>query len=157
MTTNVPTGKSTKPARTKPSWAWQVFFFIFFLTTISNTVLFFKPDSPVQTYYKILIGFNDSSVLLFLLNALAVIFNFLAIVPFLGFVENKRFLTPRTWQWCYVLRLAFLLTGQSYALKDIQSLYHQDHRIALSVLISALIIHAPSYIATFLYAFRARR
>jgi len=148
-----PSADHPKPPRTKPNWPWKIFLLIYLLAAVTDVALFFRADNPAQTYYKILIGFQILAVVPFFLNALAVIFDVIAILPFWGFVEREKIFTSHIWQWFFAVRLALLLTGHAYDYKEIQSLFHQDLKVALSVINITLIIHTPSYLANFFYAF----
>jgi hypothetical protein len=153
MTNTTSTNKNSKKANDTPGWIWKVFFLIYLFVAVSNSSLFFRSEGPIQTYYKILIGFQNLWIFAFLLNALAVIFDVLAILMFWAFVENKPLLSARTWKYFFVLRFAFFVTGHAYDFKAIQSLMHHDLWVAISAANFMLIIQAPSYIANYLYAF----
>lgn len=153
MNPQTPTTMMSKP---KPSWVWHIFFYLFMVSAGTDAIQFFRPDSPQQMYYKILWSFNSWSIFLFLANALAIILNLLAVVPFVCFLENQTFLSRRFWQGHFVARLLLLGCGYSYALKEFQSYHHQQPTLSLSIALTAAILYLPSYIATFLYAFKRK-
>lgn len=154
MATALTPNPKTKKSKDTPGWIWKIFLMIYIFVAVSNASLFFRPDSPIQTYYKILIGFHALTIISFLLNALAVIFDVIAIFAFWGFAEQKPILSARTWQIFFALRLAFFFTGHTYDFKTIKSLLYHDVGVAVSAVNIMILLNLPSYIANFIYAFQ---
>ena len=153
MPEKIPSDKPIKTPPSKPSWLWKILFLAYLFSSVTSAVLFFNPASPLQIYYKILVAFHTFFMVAFLLNALTVIFDVLAIFPFYGFVDGKKLLSARTWKCFFVLRSIFFITGHSYASKELLSLLHHDSWAVLSFMNLMAVLYLPSYIATFLYAF----
>ncbi|MCB9771291.1 MAG: hypothetical protein H6754_01905 [Candidatus Omnitrophica bacterium] len=144
----------------KPSWFWTIFLLLYVFACVSGGFYFLQPSSPPRLYYTILISFDSVFLVGYLLNIVAVLFDILAIIPFYCFlkpthaVHIERFFSRKTWQWFFLFRIILIFVGHNFDVKQIQALFHTDIRIALSVINIILILHLPSYITTFLYAFR---
>ncbi len=139
------------------SWLWTVLFWMYFFATLSNAIVFFNPQSPINLYYQILLGFTNIFLIPYLLNLLAIIFDLLAIAPFYNFLNpskhriGEKSISLGTWKWFFVIRFALLFVGHTYALKEIQAVLHDDRWVALAIVNLMLLFYVPSYFANFLF------
>lgn len=137
----------------KPSWIWSFYFIIYCAVTAYQIWQFIVIDSDINTYYHILIAYNLGYILDYLRNALSVILNALAIVSFYLFLRQIRWLSKNFWQGFLMLRLLSDVTGRIYEIKILQSLFHQNITLGKDVLMLAVMLLLPSYIALTKYAF----
>ncbi len=144
----------------KLRWLWTLFFWLYLFTVLSNTIVFFNPQSPIKIYYQILLGFNTVFLIPYLLNLLAVILDILAIIPFYNFLDHQKHLigcksiSPNSWTWFFAIRFALIFVGRSYEIKEIQSLLQNDVVVTLCILSSLIFLEGPSHLAVFLYAYQ---
>ena len=145
----------------KPSWLWIILFFLYLIAVVSNTVIFFNPESPTYLYYRILLGFNIVFLVPYLLNVLSIIFDILALIPFYNFLNPAKhrvgvdLVSAQAWKWLFAIRFVLIFVGHPYGLKTLQSMLHSDWILSVAVGNILLLFQGPSYISTFIYAYRA--
>ncbi|MCK5580687.1 MAG: hypothetical protein KAJ18_05375 [Candidatus Omnitrophica bacterium] len=141
----------------KTHWSWKIHFIIYLCFASANALYFFIPGSKIQFYYQIQIGFDVFFIIPFCLNAAAIIFDAVSIIPFFLYIQKTCFLRQTFWQWIFYIRFAVNIAGRSYELNILKSIYHQDPQAALYMLATFLLFAGPSYVATGLYAFKKVR
>ncbi len=144
----------------KRSWLWTVLFWIYLFAVLSNAIVFFNPQAPINIYYQILLGFSNIFLIGYLLNLLAIIFDLLAVVPFYNFLNplkhriGQKSISSGTWKWFFVIRFALIFVGHAYAFKEIQAILHDDRFVTLAVINLMLLFYAPSYWANFILIYQ---
>ncbi len=141
-------------AMKKPGWPWKIYFFVFSVHVLLNMLNLFFPDSLPYVYYHILMAFHPGYRTAYGLAVLQVIFNLITVIPLFLFVFQIRLLNAHLWQWIFVLRVIFDLTGHALEIKFFRSVFHADLQTFLSYLFIFLVLIVPSYIGCFWYAFR---
>ena len=140
----------------RPHWTWKIYFLIYLAFASGSVIYFFMPGSRVQLYYQIEIGFDIFFLVPFCLNAAAVIFDALSVLPFFLYISRINFLSQRFWQWIFYLRFACNICGRPYDFVTLKALYHQDIQAVIYFLSTTFFLVAPSYLATGFYAFHKR-
>ncbi len=144
----------------KQNWAWAFLFWLYLFTVLSNTVVFFNPQSPTTIYHQILIGFDLIFLIPYLLNLLAIIFDILAIMPFYNFLYPRKNLigtkhiSLTAWRWFFAIRFILIFIGHTYEMKQTQAILNNDIFVALSILVIMLLLYGPSYYANFVLAYQ---
>ena len=147
----------------KTHWTWKVYFLIYLLIVLVNTIEFFKPLSSMNLYYQYLIAYHTLFIVPYLLNAFSIILNAFALIPFCFFILKNNSLSAQFCRWLFIFRLSLDLAGRSYELQTLKALFHGEARIELGgyvipiavlVIATLIIFSAPSYVALYLYGFR---
>jgi len=136
---------------------WKIYLFIFTPLALGNFVSILDGESAVYSYYHALIAFHPDYFLQYAMNVASATLNAFALIPLFLYTFRGSFLWPRFWQWFFILRIAFDLTGHAYEAKLVKSLFISHSGYAISSLLLLLLLVVPSYIACFRYAFRQDR
>ncbi len=142
------------------NWLWTVLFWLYLFAVLSNAIVFFNPQAPINIYYQILLGFTNIFLIPYLLNLLAILFDLLAVVAFYNFLNpskhgiGEKSISPQSWKWFFIIRLSLVFVGHAYAFKEIQAILHDDRWVTLAVVNLMLLFYAPSYLASFLFIFQ---
>ena len=143
------------PFRFTPKIIIKGYFFLFFLICVSYLTSLFNPASIQYSFYQILITFNASYLIRFLLCVTSALFNAISLIPLFLFIYNKQFLAPKFWQKLLTLRLIFDLTGHLYEYYTLKSLFHyEDPSLGFYTTLLLVIMLLPSYIIHYQYAYR---
>jgi hypothetical protein len=133
-------------------WPWQLYGIILTLIVFSSASDLFSADSPLRTYYTILIAFDQHYIILFTLNILAVIFELLSpLIVFLYALNIKT--SPTFWRFFFWLRLLFSAIGHSYDRQFLVASFHQSISYGFACIGVLIIPLVPSYVAHYLYVF----
>ena|SRR3989338_8595140 len=141
----------------KTSLPWKIYFFLFVPFPVTGLLGITLPQGTVYSYHHVMMAFDKSYAMIYWLNVTCAVVNVLSLVPFFLFVFQKRFLYPKAWQYFFIARIIFELTGHAYETNVIKSLIFTDLWIAASSLFISFAVILPSYIAGFLYAFRSEK
>jgi len=136
------------------NWAWKIYFAIYIFLTASNIYAFCSEESPVFWYYQILLAYADLFTIPFILAALSLIFNSLAILPLFLFIERKTLLTARIWKYFFIFRVILDALGKSYENQVLRSLFQDSVLIGGMAVCIMILLVLPSYLANYLYAFK---
>ena len=137
-------------------WTWTGYFLVYALITSGNTSYFFQRDSLINMYYTALIAYDPLFLVSPLLNLISIVLNALSLIPLYLYIKDTCWLSPVVWRVFFAARLAFDLTGRSYELQILKSLYYHDLILVIKMLFPILIFIIPSYAAHFRYAFRGQ-
>ena len=141
-------------------WVWTLLFWLYLLTVLSNTAVFFNPESQTKIYYQTLVSFHAVFLIPYLLNWLSIILDICAIVPFYNFLNpvkhriGKNSISPNTWKWFFGIRFALIFVGHNFESKELQSMTQNDFWLTLTVITSMALIEGPSHVAVFFYAYQ---
>ncbi len=140
--------------RFKKKWLWEAYLIILLISLFTKAWNFFLPASPIHLYFSLLKAFDPSYIFLQTINACQIFLSLLHIFPLVFYIYRIYVFTPKFWQYLFILRIIFDLTGNSYAMKTLISFYNEDPLLGLAVLIQSISTYIPSYIACYCYAFR---
>ena len=135
---------------------WKTYFAIYLLIVTLNTICFFWKQDQQFWYYQVLMAFDIWFIFPYCFNALSIILNALAVVPLYFLVTDRDVLSKRFWRYFFILRLTMEFFGKSYEVKVFQSLFYESRKTAWIYLGILLILTVPSYIGTYIYAFRKK-
>ncbi len=136
---------------------WKIYLIIFSPIAVGNIAGIVNPQSPVYSYYHILMAFHEDFTLFFLLNAASAILTFFSLLPLFLYVFQIHFLPALIWQWFFILRVIFEIFGHPYELKLLKALFYSNIWYAASFLALSLVLLIPSYIACYRYAFKQNK
>lgn len=139
--------------KTKPGWIWKFYFFLYLCIIATGTVYFFSPLSPINIYYQTLIALETSFLWQYLCNALSIILGNLSLCPLYLYVFQLKGMRRSFWQWVFILRLGFDLTGRFFEMNFLKSFFYSEPKVGLMVLSAFILFHLPAYIAHAIYAF----
>ena len=140
------------PNRTK--WLWEVYLPFFVILALGRAVSFLAPQTPEHLYFKILYSFNSVFYISYSLSLAQVVLTLIHILPLALYTFRAPFLSPRLWQYLFILRAIFDLTGHPYEMNTIVSMYHTSPQICALTVLLAVLPYLPSYWAGYAYAFR---
>lgn len=137
----------------KGRWIAEAYFVLFVGLTVRKACNFFAPHSPSHLYFEFLYVFDPVFWGLYSLNLLQIVLNLLHALPLLLYIWRIPLLRPRFWRYLLILRLIFDITGHSYEMNHLVSMYHADPLLCLLVFLSSISPYIPSYVACWRYAF----
>ena len=136
-------------------WPWIIYGCFLTLLVVESLSDLVYPDSPLRTYYTVLLAFNKNYIISFGLNILNIIINISAPLAVLFYAFNVKSST-RFWSVLFFIRILFDLIGHHYDLQFIKAAYFQSFPYFLACIGAFTLPVIPSYIAHYLYAFRKR-
>ena len=78
---------------------------------------------------------------------------FISVAAIIGYTYNTNIGSKILWKIFIPIKLCLDLSGNSFALINLKSLYYVAPQLTLLVIISAVFTYLPSYIGCFIYAF----
>jgi len=137
-----------------PGFGWKCYLVFFAIMVVRNTIDLFSSASPVYLFYFVIVAFQKSLNIIYWVNVFTTVFNILCLIPLFLYVYRKRFLCPRVWQWVFVLRVIFDITGHTYQRVMLKSLFFSSPKFAAWAVVIFLLVLFPSYLACYQYAFQ---
>ncbi len=141
----------------KTKWLWEIYLPFFFILAVGRAVSFFAPQTPEHLYFKILYSFNPVFYTTYSLSLIQVILTVVHGLPLSLYTFRVRLLRPKLWQYLFLLRVIFDLTGHSYEMNTIVSMYHVSPGVCALTVLFAVLPYLPSYWACYAYAFRQEK
>ena len=115
---------------------------------------FFTRDSVEYLYLQILRDFDIGFYLTYYLNFMQICFSVIQLFPILFFIYQIRLFSQKFWQWLFVFKIIFDITGHPYEIKYLTSLYYYHPSASLIVFLSSIATYVPSYVVWVRYAFQ---
>lgn len=143
------------PHRTK--WLWEGYFLFMVILIAGKAYSFFAPHTPQYLYFKILYSFNPAFFIPYYLGFLQIVVNIFHCLPLGLYTWRIRLFKPRFWKCLFVLKVILDLTGHSYEMNTLISMYYASPQACALTVSFALIPHIPFYWACYAYAFRQKR
>ena len=134
-------------------WIWKIYFLVYSSVILLSSLGFFQASSSIHLYFNIIQAFDNVFLTSYIFWGLQIFFNLLHLVPLFLFAFRKSFLSAPLWQTLLLFRVFFDITGHSYELNQILSLYYANPKTAIYVTLLICAMHIPSYTACYLYAF----
>ena len=135
----------------------NIYFIILLAFLAAKAYRFFSIDSAVYHYFTVLMAFDPSLTILYLINLLQIIINLLHALPVLFYIHRLKIGPPQFWKILLILRVLFDITGHSYETTYLISLYYFDLKICFLVFLLSIATYIPSYIVCWRYAFARDR
>lgn len=138
-------------------WAWKIYLILYSLIVLGNMVSLFYEESYLYIYYHILIAFEKSYRFYYWYAIIGSFVNLISLIGLFLFVFRTKFLHPYFWEWLFVFRIVFDLIGHSFEFQTMKSFFLTDLQIAGLMAAFTVGLFLPSYLGTFLYAFRQHK
>lgn len=136
---------------------WKIYFLFFATATIWNLLFSLSPDSIIYVYYHVLMAFDKHYRTAYFLSMASGVMAAIGLIPLFLFIFQLRFLPPQLWAILFVVKVVADLTGHSYEVELIKSLFYSSFWLTLSSLAVSLAFSLPAYIIFFKYAFRRHK
>jgi len=141
----------------KTKWVWEIYLFLILLFIYHKINNLLNPTSPIHLYYFILVSFNKHFLLTYFLFSSQVLLNIIHIIPLAAYTYRVKLFNPKFWQILLFMRLIFDISGHSYEVNHLVSMYHSKPWFAFIVLAQSITTYIPSYFACYTYAFRQEK
>ena len=141
--------------RIRLGWLWYVYFYLYMSLVASQAVEFFRPATPIHTYYQFLLAFDPVFLVPYVLNLLSVIVNVLSLFPFFSQISGTRSFSPFFSRLLLAVRIVLDVFGRSFELSGIKAMSFYEKKAAMIILAAFVIFSLPSYVAHLKYALRA--
>ncbi|MBN1869736.1 MAG: hypothetical protein JW847_04070 [Candidatus Omnitrophica bacterium] len=138
-------------------WIWKTYLIIALVFTFKNVAGLFMPDSESFLYYLILRVFHPFFYIIYTSHVLQVLLGAIHCIPLFLYTYRIRFLSADFWKALFILRCIFDVTGHSFELNSLISVYQSKPQLFWSVLAIFVIPHIPSYLACYWYAFQQEK
>ena len=141
----------------KYPWLWKPYLVIMFLFLTKKVYYLLTPDSQSFFYYFILRAFDPAFHIIYTAHVMQVLLSVIHWIPLFLCIYRIRLLSAEFWQCLFILRCIFEVTGHTFEMNSLISIYHSKPKVFLSVSIILIAPHIPSYLICYWYAFRREK
>ena len=135
-------------------WPWKAYTIILSLFIFRKFFILFYSKSPQFTYYFILRGIDQAYSLPYLYNVAQTIFNGIHFIVLFLYIYKIRLFERELWQSLFIFKVLFDITGHSFEIKYIISLFFYNPLICAFVAVTSIATYIPLYVACYRYAFK---
>jgi len=135
-------------------WVWELYFVLISLIVLREAVAFFHMESRIHLYFYILYHFNPIFYFQYGINIAQIGMNIFQLLPLVLFIYGIPTKHLKTLQILFWIKIALDLLGNSYEKIQIKAIFYSDPLSALLVVMAAIAIYIPSYMAWYWYAFK---
>jgi len=146
--------KSQNENLSQEHWVWIVYTFIVCFFISRKIHILYSQQSPQFLYYFILRSIYPLYTYVYFLNITQTFLSPIHIVPLVCYIYRIHFLRKEIWQSLLICKLIFDITGHSYEINYLTSLYHYKPIVGILVAIGSIATYIPLYIGCYKYAFK---
>lgn len=135
---------------------WGIYFVFAIILAAIRAHSFFSLDTSEHLYFSILHSFSKIFLVSYVISFLQVIISLFHCLPLALYIFGWSLGPAAFWRVMLSLRIAFDLTGNSYAQNTFISIYRSDPVLCLVTLLFFVLPYVPWYWACWRYAFRTQ-